>query len=491
MPSHSEQLHPHRPDADTLAREVLDLSRETLLVNLRFLDRALHRLEPVYRPDGGLSTDGDHLFYDSRTLLRDYQQDERLCPRNLLHLLLHCVFRHNVISTLVNQPLWDLSCDLAVEAAINALGLPSLAAERQLRQKALLQELQTSLPKLTAQKIYDHYQELDLTEEQIGDLRSFFFADSHEGWYLPPILSVEFNQGGHQPSGPEGESSGGQGGGDEGDDGGSQEESIGNEASQPRSDLDQISLSESDTVQFWTETAQQMQTDLETFSRQHGDQNTALFQNLRAVNREHCDYAAFLRKFAVTGETMTLNHEEFDYIFYSYGMQLYDRMPLIQPLEYKEDHRIRDFVIAIDTSGSTSGELVQQFIQKTYNLLLQEENFFRKINLHILQCDEEIQEDVKITCREDFDRYLRTMTLRGFGNTDFRPVFAYVEQLRKAREFNHLKGLIYFTDGEGTFPEQKPDYSTAFVFVSDQDELPPVPPWAIRLVLDPHEIEAL
>lgn len=206
------------------------------------------------------------------------------------------------------------------------------------------------------------------------------------------------------------------------------------------------------------------------------------------MNREKYDYTAFLRKFAVMGEAMKVNDDEFDYIFYTYGMKLFGNMPLIEPLEYKEVKRIREFVIAIDTSGSVAGELVQKFIQKTYNILKQEESFFTKINLHIIQCDAEIQEDVKITSQEEFDRYLATMQLRGFGGTDFRPVFAHVEELRKNREFTNLKGLIYFTDGYGTFPAQKPDYHTAFVFIRDEYQNPDVPPWAIKLVLEPEEI---
>ena len=164
-------------------------------------------------------------------------------------------------------------------------------------------------------------------------------------------------------------------------------------------------------------------------------------------------------------------------------------MPLIEPLEYKEVKAIKEFVIAIDTSGSTSGELVQKFVQKTYNILKSTESFFTKINLHIIQCDEDIQEDVKFTCQEDFDEYLKTMQIHGLGGTDFRPVFQYVDHLRKEKEFHNLKGLIYFTDGFGTFPEKKPDYHTAFVFVDDNYNNPDVPPWAIKLVLQEDEIQ--
>jgi hypothetical protein len=39
-------------------------------------------------------------------------------------------------------------------------------------------------------------------------------------------------------------------------------------------------------------------------------------------------------------------------------------MPLIEPLEYRVDHRIKDFVIAIDTSGSTQGESGQELYRQ-------------------------------------------------------------------------------------------------------------------------------
>ena len=68
-------------------------------------------------------------------------------------------------------------------------------------------------------------------------------------------------------------------------------------------------------------------------------------------------------------------------------MQRYGNIPLIEPLEYKEVKKVRDFVIAIDTSGSCAGEVVQKFLDKTYSLFTQQENFFKKINLHIIQCD--------------------------------------------------------------------------------------------------------
>ena len=37
---------------------------------------------------------------------------------------------------------------------------------------------------------------------------------------------------------------------------------------------------------------------------------------------------------------------------------------------------------------------------------------------------------------------LDTMQLHGFGGTDFRPVFQYVDELVRAGEFTNLKGMI-------------------------------------------------
>ena len=438
--------------AETLAREILLLSRNTLLVNLRFLDAALSQfaLTPASLP---FATDGQRLYYDPRHILLRYKEEKEQSVRDYLHLVFHCVFRHMYIHTLVDQALWDLSCDIAVEEVINGLLLPSTAAKRQEQQQTELDRLYQTVNPLTAEKLYRHFQ--DHPPRNPENLRALFLGDDHTPWYQPPKAQTASGGGGGDESAPPGE------------------ESSGLSAAME---------------QAWKDISARMQMDLETFSKQQGDRAGALTQNLQAVNRERYDYTAFLKKFAVRGEVMRLDPDEFDYVYYTYGLKLYQNMPLIEPLEYREVKRIREFVIAIDTSGSTSGELVQKFVQKTYNVLKSTESFFSKINLHILQCDADIQEDVKITSQEEFDAYLKTMTIKGLGGTDFRPVFAYVDELRRGKEFQNLKGLIYFTDGYGDFPEKKPDYDAAFVFVEDEYNNPDVPPWAIKLVLQKDEI---
>ena len=220
----------------------------------------------------------------------------------------------------------------------------------------------------------------------------------------------------------------------------------------------------------------------------HDDKNGAMVQALRSLNRTKYSYTELLRRFGVHGEQMHLSDEEFDNNYYTYGLDFYGNMPLIEPLEYSERKLIREFVIAIDTSGSVRGDVVQSFIQHTHDMLQKQESFFSRVSIHIIQCDDRVREDAVITCKEDFDEYIAQMQILGLGQTDFRPVFQYVETLRSKGELRNLQGLIYFTDGEGEFPAKKPDYDTAFILHCDDCCQPPVPSWAIRITLTEDEI---
>jgi len=209
-----------------------------------------------------------------------------------------------------------------------------------------------------------------------------------------------------------------------------------------------------------------------------------MVKTLQKLTREKFDYSTFLLKFAARlEEKMQTDMDEFDYVFYTYGLRLDKRMPLIEPLEYKDKYLLREFVIAIDTSGSCEGELVEKFLIKTYNILRQAESFTSKVNIHIIQCDAVIQEDVTIRSQKDLEEYIAHLTLKGFGGTDFRPVFAHIEHMIEKGEIRRLEGLLYFTDGYGVFPAKPPTYKTAFIFLN-QEENVKVPAWAMKVYIE-------
>ncbi len=444
-----------------IAREILQMSKNKLLVNLRFLDMALSRLTPEPDPEHTTScaTDGKVFLYDPKHILSAFRVEEDLMTRNYLHTVFHCVFKHMFVNTLINAELWDIACDIAVESVINDLKFDYLTTLRSGQQEQFLEGFKGEIKMLSAEKIYRFLLDKRLPQKSIDALRMLFKADDHFLWYLTDEQKAAQGIPGYC-----------------------------NQSSVEGGGAGFLFVDRAELIDDWTGIGELMRVDIETFGKQRGTEAGLLTQNLREVNRERYDYTEFLKKFAVRGEIMKINPDEFDYNYYTYGLNLYENMPLIEPLEYKDVKAIRDFVIAIDTSGSTSGELVQKFVQKTYNILKSAESFFTKINLHIIQCDAAIQEDVKITSQEEFDAYLKNMKIHGLGGTDFRPVFSYVNSLVDIGEFANLKGLIYLTDGYGAFPAKKPDYETAFVFIDDEPNNYNVPAWAIKLVLRSNEI---
>lgn len=417
-----------------IAGQIMGLAHDGLLMNLRFLDVALSKLSVVCREQTGAHLfDGTCLYYDPALLVRQYKEARGSGARLLLHTLLHCVFSHGFGAKQTERQYWDLATDIAVESVILELSLPLTVMPGDDELKSRLEVLQKQAGGLTAEKLYRHFRIEEPSGKAKKDWHRLCHYDEHIYWDRREELVPSAEQ--------------------------------------------------------WKKLSERIRADLKSFSK---DRNNAesIEENLREVLRERYDYTDFLKRFMVMGESIRISEDEFDYIYYTYGLSSYGNMPLVEPLEYKEDRKIRDFVIALDTSASCRGEIVQTFLRKTYNIMRQRESFFTKINVHILQCDSEVRQDTKITGQEDFDAFLAQGKLTGFGSTDFRPVFDYVEKLREEGEFTDLKGLIYFTDGYGVYPEYMPDYDVAFVFLRDDENAPKVPPWAIKLVLEKDEIES-
>lgn len=79
--------------------------------------------------------------------------------------------------------------------------------------------------------------------------------------------------------------------------------------------------------------------------------------------------------------------------------------------------------------------------------------------------------------------------MKGGGGTDFRPAFEYIAELLERGEFEQLRGVLYFTDGQGIYPEKKPPYDTAFVFMQKDYKDVDVPPWAMKLVIEEEDVK--
>lgn len=418
---------------EVTAKHIIQISRDTLLMNLRFLEIALSNLNWESRPGTGIiACNGEQILYDPVLVIRKYRNDQHSITRLYLHILFHMVFHHPFQYEKLQSMEWDFAADIAVEQIIMDLNLYHVHTKDDEEKKQKVQTLKDRAGGLTAQKLYRLFLVEEPSYHEQEQLYKLFHQDEHIFWVKDPSFEISLEQ--------------------------------------------------------WKKISERIKADLKSFSKDRNN-SESLEEGLEEATRERVDYSAFLHRFMVMGEDMQINDDEFDYIYYTYGLSQYGNMPLVEPLEYKNTNKIKEFAIAIDTSGSCRGELVQNFLRKTCQILGDENNFFQKVNIHLIQCDSEIQSDTKITSMEDLEEFIKNGKLKGFGSTDFRPVFEYVDGLIKDKEFENLKGLIYFTDGYGIYPERMPSYDVAFVFLGEDLRAPKVPSWAIRVVLEEEQLE--
>lgn len=440
-----------------IGSSILRAARDELYLGMCFLDVALSSFS--YQMDGsihGFGTDGSVMYFQPQMLGGLYKENRILVNRGYLHMVFHCIFRHfawrgagrnigagysagenNADSEkTIEERLRDLSCDIAVEHIIDGMNYRSIRFSRSLLRRETYRLLEKEGKTLNAQRVYKILSGWNLSEKDFVNLEQEFRTDDHKYW----------------------------------------------ESKKPDQKPNPM------LSRKWGEINDGIETDLETFSQEAGEHDGDFLEQIKTENRSKYDYREFLRKFAVFHEEMAVDDDSFDYNFYTYGLRLYGNMPLIEPLESKEVKKVEEFVIVIDTSMSCSGELVRKFLEETYGVLSENESFFTKINVHIIQCDEKVHTDKKITSQEEMKDYMEHLELYGDGGTDFRPAFEWVDRLLEQHEFHNLKGLIYFTDGFGIYPQKMPPYKTAFVFMQDNYRDVDVPVWAMKLILDEDDL---
>ncbi|MCD7821261.1 MAG: VWA-like domain-containing protein [Clostridiales bacterium] len=448
----------NRERLERLGSAILSASRNELYFSMRFLDIALSGLD--YRMNLNtvtVGTDGISILFNPTYLQRVYRDDLVELNRVYLHMILHCMFRHELNREGRDEDLWTVACDIAVESILDGMENRSIQLSIPTFREETYDWLGEECPVLTAEAVYRALERRQVQYLDILRLKQEFLRDDHQFW--------------------------------QDDDPGQDESQQQEDADSPDSRAQQERRREVEAK--WKRIDEKTQTNLETFFAGHGDEMGGLLKSIQIENRERYDYRAFLRRFVTLREEVKTDPDSFDYAFYSYGLELYGNIPLIEPLEYRESRRIRDFVIVIDTSDSCSDGIIERFLSETRAILNQESAFFREMNLHIIQSDAGVQMDTVLHSPEEFDQFSRSFTVKGYGGTDFRPAFDYVASLQAQGQLAELKGLLYFTDGLGTYPQKKPPYDTAFVFFREEYTDAQVPPWAMKVVLGPEELQEI
>lgn len=239
----------------------------------------------------------------------------------------------------------------------------------------------------------------------------------------------------------------------------------------------------------WKTTLKLVKSQMETTYREVFQNSENMKDTLNYLYKEQYDFSTWLRKFSHISEIPEEDEDSFEYGIYDYGARTFGDKLLIEYPETKQDFKIEDFVIALDTSGSCSGEIIKKFINKVYSILTEDKMFAKRLHVHIIQCDCEIREYVVCENLREVDSYLRTFTAKGLGGTDFRPVFDFIESKLRDGSIAKLDGILYFTDGWGSMPTHSLGVKTAFVYLYSDLEHPTTPPWIDDYVIDEKDID--
>ena len=106
-------------------------------------------------------------------------------------------------------------------------------------------------------------------------------------------------------------------------------------------------------------------------------------------------------------------------------------------------------IVAVDTSGSVDEALLGTFLGEVNSMMQQYPNY----EIDLITADAKIQSHKTFLPGELLD-----YELSGGGGTDFRPVFEYIDQ-----HIDYPTLLLYFTDGQGTFPQHEPSYDLLWI----------------------------
>lgn len=101
-----------------------------------------------------------------------------------------------------------------------------------------------------------------------------------------------------------------------------------------------------------------------------------------------------------------------------------------------------EIIVAIDTSGSISEKELKDFLSEIQGI----SQSFANIRMTIIVCDCKVKGVYELNNGSD----LSQIRIEGYGGTDFRPVYKWIEENKPT-----AKLLIYFTDGYGSFPDSE------------------------------------
>ena len=527
---------------NNLGLRILNQAKIELSLSMRYLSRALDKLS--FQMDFNtrrMGTEGEKLHFHPEFVYQLYVESPQKLYRLYMHSLLHCLFRHMFKTEGREETLWNLATDIHVEYVLDSMEVPLLFRPAYPFREDYFRKLEKEIKSLSAERIYAYLLTQNLSYAERERLEQEFVKDDHRFWEKFGEEKQPFGADGVEDSegkedeerkesseGMEGSEKSGAPEGMEGSEKSETPEGVeGREKSEAPEGMEESGKNEvpeepdgsekhevpeepdgsgrnkntegigrnkrRENSGEREESRKRLDKDWEDIGKRteeeikegkDKDEGDKLSWFLHLEHKNYTPFQDFLRKFSVDREELKTDPESFDYGYYYFGLSQYGNMPLIEENEYREKRKIPELVIAIDTSYSTKGEMVKRFLEETLAILQNKEAFFSKCRVHIVECDDRIRKDILVENAEEMEHYRQRFEVSGGYGTDFRPVFHYIEDLRKKGELKELKALLYFTDGRGRYPKYAPGYTAAFVFPKGEDiDDENAPFWAMKLYI--------
>jgi predicted metal-dependent peptidase len=111
------------------------------------------------------------------------------------------------------------------------------------------------------------------------------------------------------------------------------------------------------------------------------------------------------------------------------------------------------FAISCDTSGSISGAEIQKLVAFVFSVLATLSDYKSQTSLPVIYCDDTVRRV------EELEDGMKANPIGG-GGTDFAPPFKYIDESGE-----DIVGMIYITDGYGSFPQIQPDYPVVWALL--------------------------
>ncbi len=443
-----------------LSEEIIKHTMRTAASSFPFLAKPIYSLKTKPSDEiESICSDYEYIYYNPKWLIDKYTKNGKKMENTIIHTVLHNLYLHPSMTT-ENDKVFEAAADMSVFCMMknaDALRTNSAIDKEFDAFLKLCDDTSTSA-------LFKKADEDAVVFNKMFSIVSKLKEDDHNLWYTKRKDTPPEQDNAPQQSGEPKEMTVS----DEPQNGNGTQE--GNDTSNKSQNANAAAVGSqmNKNEEMWSNMLVQAKANAR--SPQYGSAHGNMFDEIKKPDRfSKMSYLEYMKRFAVQ-EIMSEDPDTFDVIMYTWGMDNLGDTPIIEFSETREQCSVTDIIIAIDMSGSCGGDIAVNFLRQIYTLF-EQLNIRSSVNIRVVTFDTQITSEKIIRSRKDAEKLIRDYKGTGWGGTSFECVFDYADNFSKNNRGKKLKGLFFFSDAMGSFPEQKPKYRTTFFVPVDNDPM--------------------